>query len=307
MENIYLEIGKRIRQQRKAHGLTREEFAENLSTTMQYISRLERAKNKVSIEYLYRIADALDCSIYTLLPATQLPQRKFFSEELMYQLDHCSLLYSKEDDPNAVILLQNVELTYLPEGFTETPSNRTSNTSFWNEYQSENGEWLTVRILPIQDNNPVVDAILNQKYAQACELGIRVDFAINDLAEFPLSNKETVVVLSNLLDNAIEACQTQKGTRLIRVKIQCSEEKTILSVMNTIDKAPVMENGLPVTTKADPLAHGYGLQNIVSILADHGACPAILCQDGWFQFSTVLFHQTISPAPEHDQITQKSL
>lgn len=91
MENIYLEIGKRIRQQRKAHGLTREEFAENLSTTMQYISRLERAKNRVSIEYLYRIADALDCSIYTLLPATQLPQRKFFSEEPMYQLDHCSL------------------------------------------------------------------------------------------------------------------------------------------------------------------------------------------------------------------------
>lgn len=43
---------------------------------------------------------------------------------------------------------------------------------------------------------------MNQKYAQACELGIQVDFAINDLAEFPLSNKETVVVLSNLLDNA---------------------------------------------------------------------------------------------------------
>ena len=54
MENIYLEIGKRIRQQRKAHGLTREEFAENLSTTMQYISRLERAKkqgiNRISVQ-----------------------------------------------------------------------------------------------------------------------------------------------------------------------------------------------------------------------------------------------------------------
>lgn len=98
MENIYLEIGKRIRQQRKAHGLTREEFAENLSTTMQYISRLERAKNKVSIEYLYRIADALDCSIYTLLPATQLPQRKFFSEELI--------------DGSNVLVWQNDGLTY---------------------------------------------------------------------------------------------------------------------------------------------------------------------------------------------------
>ena len=175
------------------------------------------------------------------------------------------------------------------------------------QYLAEISETGQLDALAVHSNNPVVDAILNQKYAQACELGIQVDFAINDLAEFPLSNKETVVVLSNLLDNAIEACKTQKGTRLIRVKIQCSEEKTILSVMNTIDKAPVMENGLPVTTKADPLAHGYGLQNIVSILADHGACPAILCQDGWFQFSTVLFHQTISPAPEHDQITQKSL
>lgn len=175
------------------------------------------------------------------------------------------------------------------------------------QYLAEISETGQLDALAVHSNNPVVDAILNQKYAQACELGIQVDFAINDLAEFPLSNKETVVVLSNLLDNAIEACKTQKGTRLIRVKIQCSEEKTILSVMNTIDKAPVMENGLPVTTKADPLAHGYGLQNIVSILADHGACPAILCQDGWFQFSTVLFHQTISPVPEHDQITQKSL
>lgn len=175
------------------------------------------------------------------------------------------------------------------------------------KYLAEISETGQLDALAVHSNNPVVDVILNQKYAQACELGIQVDFAINDLAKFPLSNKETVVVLSNLLDNAIEACKTQKGTRLIRVKIQCSKEKTILSVMNTIDKAPAMENGLPVTTKADPLTHGYGLQNILSILEKHGTCPAILCQDGWFQFSTVLFHQTISPAPEHDQIAQKSL
>ena len=90
MENIYLEIGKRIREQRKACGLTQEKLAEHLNTIMQYISRLERAENKVSIEYLYRIAQALDCSIYTLLPASHLSHRKFFSEELMYQLDRCT-------------------------------------------------------------------------------------------------------------------------------------------------------------------------------------------------------------------------
>lgn len=174
------------------------------------------------------------------------------------------------------------------------------------KYLAEISETGQLDALAVHSNNPVVDVILNQKYAQACELGIQVDFAINDLAKFPLSNKETVVVLSNLLDNAIEACKTQKGTRLIRVKIQCSKEKTILSVMNTIDKAPAMENGLPVTTKADPLTHGYGLQNILSILEKHGTCPAILCQDGWFQFSTVLFQQAVSPALEHSQLAQNS-
>lgn len=160
--------------------------------------------------------------------------------------------------------------------------------------------------MAVHSNNPIIDAILNQKYAQACAVGIQVDFAINDLAKFPLSNKETVVVLSNLLDNAIEACKTQKDTKMIRVKIQCSEGKTVLSVMNTIDKVPVMENGLPVTTKGDPLIHGYGLQNIVSILAEYGACPAIQCQDGWFQFSTVLFQQAVLPAPEHGHTAQNS-
>lgn len=90
MENIYLEVGRRIRQRRKALGLTQEKLADKLDTTMQYVSRLERAENKVSIEYLYKVAEVLDCPIYTLLPATHTPQRKFFSEELMYQLDSCS-------------------------------------------------------------------------------------------------------------------------------------------------------------------------------------------------------------------------
>lgn len=200
-----------------------EEFQKKMDRLLKQAKRKQERKGAWrATKRLFVVATTVVTAFACILMPVQAVQEAVVSTVLNWRDQFVEILYSKEDDPNAVILLQNVELTYLPEGFTETPSNRTSNTSFWNEYQSENGEWLTVRILPI-------------------------------------------------------------------------------------DKAPVMENGLPVTTKADPLAHGYGLQNIVSILADHGACPAILCQDGWFQFSTVLFHQTISPAPEHDQITQKSL
>lgn len=149
----------------------------------------------------------------------------------------------------------------------------------------------------VNSNNPMIDAILNQKYARARALNIQVDFSINDLSHFPLSNEETVIVLSNLLDNAIEACSTQKGTPVIRVKIQCTQDMTVLSMMNTTDGPLQMVNGLPKTTKNDPLMHGYGLQNIASILMRHGAYPAIRCRDGWFQFSTVLFHQPAEQEP----------
>lgn len=142
------------------------------------------------------------------------------------------------------------------------------------QYLAEISETGQLDALAVHSNNPVVDAILNQKYAQACELGIQVDFAINDLAEFPLSNKETVVVLSNLLDNAIEACKTQKGTRLIRVKIQCSEEKTILCTTPLGRKRTVRAKLAVSAGVAVLIAAASCLPHLIQVLRDYGL-PAL--------------------------------
>ena len=64
-------------------------------------------------------------------------------------------------------------------------------------------------------------------------LFIEMTFVLNNLAAFPFSSEEIVVILANLLDNAIEACCKLKGQREIHVKMLCEEAQTILSVRNT--------------------------------------------------------------------------
>ena len=69
MENIYLEIGKRIRQQRKAHGLTREEFAENLKLNVR-LHYMKRAFSETIRRYLrsVRLTTVLAMSLSVIMP-----------------------------------------------------------------------------------------------------------------------------------------------------------------------------------------------------------------------------------------------
>lgn len=127
-----------------------EEFQKKMDRLLKQAKRKQERKGAWrATKRLFVVATTVVTAFACILMPVQAVQEAVVSTVLNWRDQFVEILYSKEDDPNAVILLQNVELTYLPEGFTETPSNRTSNTSFWNEYQSENGEWLTVRILPI--------------------------------------------------------------------------------------------------------------------------------------------------------------
>ena len=65
----------------------------------------------------------------------------------------------------------------------------------------------TLKIFNISANHPIIDVILNQKYQVAQEMGINMQVHVNDLSSLSLNSDELVVLLSNLFDNAIEACQ----------------------------------------------------------------------------------------------------
>lgn len=67
--NIYREIGRTIKTYRKEKNMTQSDLAKIIKTDRTVISYIETGKRmKISICYLYKIADVLDKSIHDFLP-----------------------------------------------------------------------------------------------------------------------------------------------------------------------------------------------------------------------------------------------
>lgn len=150
------------------------------------------------------------------------------------------------------------------------------------QYISEIQGTRRITALNIKTQNPILDAILNQKYQWASENGIKMQFQINDLSEITLGLNELVVLFSNLFDNAIEACLKLSSDRAIHCRI-IKGESLFVSIRNTSPPVEIV-NGMIETTKEPSYEHGFGLPNIQHILTGLSAEFAYHFEDGWFHF-----------------------
>ena len=138
------------------------------------------------------------------------------------------------------------------------------------------------RIMAVKTGHPLVDTLFSRKYIIADEKGIDMDFTVNDLTDLAMENGHLVVLLSNLMDNAIEACERVESGREVRASFLLQDNEVFLSVRNTSLPVQITDGGI-VSSKSDGLEHGYGLQNIRYILSLYDAIPVIEYTDGWFQ------------------------
>lgn len=68
MGNLAKELGKKIRQARKAKGLSQDIFALTCQVDRSYMGRIERGEVNITVEKLYQIAESLECRPAELLP-----------------------------------------------------------------------------------------------------------------------------------------------------------------------------------------------------------------------------------------------
>ncbi len=134
-------------------------------------------------------------------------------------------------------------------------------------------------------HNPLLDSILTRKYEEAARQGVSVYFDLCDLREFPLSGVDMVIVLANLLDNAIRAA-AQAYPPEVYVRVRRSEGEYLLSVRNRVQRDVELppDGQLPRTTRKEP-GHGMGLSNVRDVLLRHGAEYTLSCRDNWFRFT----------------------
>lgn len=149
-------------------------------------------------------------------------------------------------------------------------------------YVGQLQEMQTTRIFAVNSRHPIVDAVLNHKYQTAKEHEIDFQIQVNDLSQISIGTDELVVLLSNLLDNAIEACCRLDACRLI----QCSilfDGTLFLSVRNTSKPVTIVGDTIP-TSKTPKDEHGFGLSRIQLILKQLNAEYTFVYENGWFEF-----------------------
>lgn len=120
----------------------------------------------------------------------------------------------------------------------------------------------------VQTHRTAVDIILNQKFYIAENRGIRFTAQLDDLSSFPLPDDALISVLSNLADNAIEACEKieEKQSKFISLKMKVEPGAAFIYIENPTASPVHIVNNRVLTTKKNPMEHGYGLQNVASIL-----------------------------------------
>ena len=145
-------------------------------------------------------------------------------------------------------------------------------------------------------HNPLLDSILSKKYEEAAQKGVTVYFDLCDLKEIPFDGMDMVIVLSNLLDNAIRAA-AQALPPEVHVRIRKTPEEYLISVRNRVQEDLLLEEGkLPGTTKKES-GHGMGLANVQDVLRKYGAEYTVSCRDRWFRFTCAI------PCAVHDMST----
>lgn len=119
----------------------------------------------------------------------------------------------------------------------------------------------------INTNHVIVNAVLNAKYQEAIEKNILVVWKVNDLSRLTISSSDLVVLLSNLLNNAVEACEKCGKERSIKVKCFYEEDEFVLSVRNTYNGRLNIFRGELYTTKSEEReSHGIGLKNVIQVI-----------------------------------------
>lgn len=144
-----------------------------------------------------------------------------------------------------------------------------------------------VSMLSVETHRTAVDIILNQKYAIAESRHIRFLTQLGDLSDFPLQDDAFIVVLSNLIDNAIEACEQieDECERYISLKNKVELDASFLQIENPTAFPVIVQDNRIVSTKKNTNEHGFGLQNVMAVLDQRNAIYLVNYNDNSHIFS----------------------
>ena len=114
----------------------------------------------------------------------------------------------------------------------------------------------------IVTGNQLMDVILNEKLNVIKKSDIQFDYKIERVNLSFISDKDLTILLTNLLDNAIESCHQSQNKEIEFQVYTFNESYVIIKLTNSCDHAPLVVNQLLMSRKRERMTYGYGVKNI---------------------------------------------
>ena len=96
-DELYILVGKRVRQLRMQQRMTQEQLAERADISTSFLGQIERGSRKLSLDSFCRITRALDCTANDLLPMEGGNARRSVLELL-----RCAAMLAEAEDASGV-------------------------------------------------------------------------------------------------------------------------------------------------------------------------------------------------------------
>ena len=138
-----------------------------------------------------------------------------------------------------------------------------------------------------------LDYILNQKKETAARQGTGMVIHAEYPADCRIDPVDLCTILTNLLDNAMEACarQPEGESREITVTIRRINLFLIIRITNSSATAPAIKDGSVVTSKVDRRLHGWGLRSVKAAVEKYQGTMEIAYSDLVYTVDVMLFYQ----------------
>ena len=157
-----------------------------------------------------------------------------------------------------------------------------------NNYLDKLDEDLTSVDTIIKTGNIMLDAILNSKISLALNKKINVNAKASVPENLNISDIDLCVIIGNLLDNAIEACDNiESDEKFIRIYIGMKNTQLYMVFTNTAPGKKLAKSGNVFTSRKGE-NHGFGLMRIDKTVEKYGGFIDRNSEDGAFTTEILL-------------------
>lgn len=159
------------------------------------------------------------------------------------------------------------------------------------DYMNQLVEYTDFSMEYINSGNSVIDSILNYKLDYIKTIGAEVDLEVKISSNLNLVSFDMVVILGNLLDNAIDALKKVEKNKILSISIRYEKGLLFIHIKNTFDGNIFENQNNLITLKKDRKNHGLGLRNVKSTLEKYNGTMKYNYTEDMFTMSIIMYLQ----------------